>query len=356
LQSFLKENKVNHKDGVKMSEEKVAASSLVSQGKNIGYYAALLYGIGYILTTVSVVILTIEWFVLARGLDAWDIAIFTTYLIGMIFAIVFSASIIRKANIVKTSVISPDIIISLISTFTMMLVLYGVGTTILASAIKESLFGPVCYIVGAVLLLMGFRTYQSKGVAESKLIGAILMLVSLILIYLVAAPQSIFSALFRRAYWYAPYSDPLFYILSFIQMILKSPLFSEQTLEFIALLLAVIGALIFALRIASEKLQHAITSVILSISGLLFSIGVMYLNFTSASDLSNWLGYASNVPQLSVLWISVIGMILLGIGGIMALIASIIPLVSTASQLSVQMPAAAPSPPPPPPSAKIKRG
>jgi hypothetical protein len=274
---------------------------------------------------------------------------FAIYLIAMIFGIIFGASIISSARTARTAEINLNVAASPVSKFTIMLILYGIGNTILASAFRASLVGPICGIVGAVLLLMGFRTYQSGVASESKLMGAILMLVSLILVYFIATPQSILNALFGG---YGGYGYPS--LMAGIFPV--SYLFSEPRLEFIALLLAVIGALMFALQIASEKMQHVITGVILSISGLLFSIGVMYFNFTSASDISNVLGYISSyVPLLSVMWISVIGMIILGIGGIMALIASIIPLVSTASQLSAQVPAAAPPPPPPPPSAKIKR-
>jgi hypothetical protein len=351
LQSFLKENKINHKDGVKMSEEKVTASSLVSQGRNIGYYAALLYGLGYSLAFLGVLILIIEFLVMAGPLLQYMpselIVSFIIYLIAMIFGIIFGASIIISAKTARTSEINLNVAASPVSRFTTMLILYGIGNTILASAIGASLVGPICGIVGAVLLLMGFRTYQSGVASESKLMGAILMLVSLILVYFIATPQSILNALFGGYGYPSQIMAGIFPV---------SYLFSEPRLEFIALLLAVIGALMFALQIASEKMQHVITGVILSISGLLFSIGVMYFNFTSASSISNILGYISSyVPLLSVMWISVIGMIILGIGGIMALIASIIPLVSTASQLSAQIPAAAPPPPPPPPSAKIKR-
>jgi len=325
-----------------MSEGKVTASSLVSQGRNIGYYAALLYGVGYILAFLGILILIIEALAIAGpGLQSELIVSFAIYLIAMIFGIIFGASIIISAKTARTSEINLNVAASPVSKFTIMLILFGIGNTILASAFGASLVGPICGIVGAILLLMGFRTYQGGVASESKLMGAILMLVSLILVYFIATPQSILNALPGGYGYPSPIMTGIFPV---------SYLFSEPRLEFIALLLAVIGALMFALQIASEKMQHVITSVILSISGLLFSIGVMYFNFTSASDISNVLGYVSSyMPLLSVMWISVIGMIILGIGGIMALIASIIPLVSTVSQLSAQIPAAAPSPPPPPP-------
>ncbi|MEM3580657.1 MAG: hypothetical protein QXH40_01060 [Candidatus Bathyarchaeia archaeon] len=334
-----------------MSEERVTTSSLVSQGRNIGYYAALLYGAGYILAFIGILTLIIIFIIVFLGaagpllqyMPSELIASLVIYLIAMVFGIIFGASIIRSAKAVRTSEINLNAVASPVSRFSTMLILYGIGNTILASALKASLVGPICGIIGAVLLLMGFRTYQSGAASESKLMGAILMLVSLILVYFIATPQSILNAL-SGGYGYAyPSIIPTgFFPVSY--------LFSEPRLEFIALLLAVIGALMFALRVFGEKMQHAIAGVILSISGLLFSIGVMYINFTSASSISSILGYLSSyAPLLSVLWITVIGMILLGIGGIMALIASIIPLVSTATQLSAQIPAAAPPPPPPPP-------
>jgi len=343
-----------------MNEEKNTISSLISQSKKIGYYTALMYGAGYILTIIGAIIAVIEvvsWIASIPGaaaiweqIPAWLYAGLTVYFIGIICAILFALSIIRNAKIIKESELSLNAIASSVSLFAYMLIFYGIGAMIIIAGVNSTLppylqlsyVSPICEIVGPILLLIGFRKYQSKEVTESKIIGSIFMLVSIILIYTISLQIPNLSML----------GIPIS-----ISIPMAGPLFSGITLEFVALLLAIIGAMIYALRIFSAGLQQAITSVILAISGILFSVGLMYFNFSFISTISyinNMLkslgGFGSPIKEIYSLWIVMIGLIILGIAGIFALITAIMPLASAIKQFSAQIPAAPPPPPPPPPS------
>jgi len=340
-----------------MDGEKDTISSLMSQSRKIGYYTALMYGAGYILTIIGAIIAVIEvvsWIASIPGaaaiwgqIPAWLYAGIIVYFIGIICAILFGLSVIRNAKIIKESELSLNAIASSVSLFAYMLIFYGIGAMIIIAGVNSMLppyfqlsyVSPICGIVGPILLLIGFRTYQSKEVTESKIIGSILMLVSIILIYILSRQIPDFGALG------IPISIPM-----------AGPLFSGITLEFVALLLAIIGAMMYAFKIFSAGLQQAITSVILAISGILFSVGLMHFNFSSISTISyinNMLkllgGFESPIKEIYSLWIVMIGLMILGIAGIFALITAIMPLASAIKQFSAQIPAAPPPPPPPPP-------
>lgn len=344
-----------------MNEEKDVISSLISQSKNIGYYTALIYGAGYVLTTISTIIAVIELIarmasipgaaMIWQNIPAWLYAGLIVYFLGIICAILLGLSIVKSAKVVRMSGLSFNAIASSVSIFTYMLIFYGIGAIIITAGINSmqqyfqlSYISPIFGIVGPVLLLVGFRIYRSRDESESKLIGCILMLVAAIFIYNLSRQIPDFGTL------RIPLSIPI-----------AGPLLSSITLEFIAVLLAIIAAMLYALKIFDGGLQQTIISVILTISGILFSIGLIHFNFSTASTISNInnilksLGvYGFPIREFYSLWIVLIGLIILGIAGIFALITSIIPLAFAVKQLSAQIPVA-PPPPPPPPSTETKQ-
>lgn len=345
-----------------MNEKKDSISSLTSRGRNIGYYAALIYGAGYILTIMGGIIAAIEmlsWIASIPGatmiwqhIPAWIYAGLIFYFIGIVCAILFSLSVIKNAKVIRESGLSLNVIASSVSIFAYMLIFYGIGAIIITAGFNSmqsyfqlSYVSPICGIVGPILLLIGFKTYQSKETSESKLIGSILMLIAVIFIYILSRQIPDFGTLG-------------------ISIPVAGPLLSSISLEFIALLLVIIGAMLCALRIFGEGLQQAIIDLILAISGMLFSIGLIYYNFSSVSTISNInnilksLGfYGFPAKELYSLWMVLIGLIILGIAGVFALINSIVPLTFAVKRLSAQTPAVPPPPPPPPPppSAEVKR-
>jgi len=342
-----------------MDEEEKFVYNLVAQSKNIGYYAGLTYGIGYILMYIGVILVIIELFAYLAStvpsqywsqMPAWLYAGLVLYIISALFAIGFGSAVIKNAKIVKESELRLEDLSSPISIFSCMLIIQGIASVILVaginsmgpmSPVKLSLVGPICGIVGPILLLIGFKTYQIQEASESRFIATILMIISLVLIYFISREQP------STAY-YMYYSLP-------ISIISSGPLACELSLEFIALLIALVSAILVAFRIFKDKMQQSVTNVILSISGIVFSAGLMYYNFSSASTISDimsmlrgFAGYGVSTKEFYSLWIVLIGLIILGIAGIIALVTSIMPLALTAKQFSTKVSLPKPEAPAPP--------
>jgi len=293
-----------------------------------------MFGIGYCLTLIGVIAVFAEIIVRSSEvfryavpqIPAWFMAALIFFFIGVICGIYFGLTIFKNSKTAKASEMSANVISSSVNAFSFMLLFAGIGFTIMAYGFKASLFSPISGVVGAILLLYGFKTYKS-GVSESKIIGAILMLVSIILTYLVA------------------YKEPGSY-MAFIGIntpVSAGPLFSEPTLEVASLLIAIICGIIFAFPIFEEGLKTDVAIMILSVSAILFSCGVMYFNFSAVSAIERlhryvipgWLGYVT--LTLNSIWIMFFGFLLLGISGILTLIASCLSLAYSAKQLSVTL-------------------
>lgn len=334
-----------------MGEEADSISRLKTQTRNIGYYAGLTFGVGYCLTLIGAIVMVAELMVRSSSvwsgpyqyvsIPTWLMAALISFFLGIACGIYFGWTVIKNSKSARDFGLKIDTIASSVSAFSLMLIFMGVGMTILSAGLGLSLFSPISGVVGPILLLIGFRTYNSEG-SESKLTGAILMLVSVALIYFVA------------------YGESLFGLLG------VGPLFSESTLEAFALLIAVVGAVIFAFPILEEKLKQPVAAIILSIGGILFSCGVMYFNFSAVSAINNMLslaglmpGWISGLPSptLDSIWIMFFGFLLLGISGIIALITSCLPLAFSAQQLSTGLESPRPKAPeiaPPKPVTDVK--
>lgn len=332
-----------------MSKEVESVSRLVSQTKNIGYYAGLTFGIGYCLTLVGAIAVFTEVMIRASGASRyvspyvstppWLIAALIFLFIGVICGIYFGLTIIRNSKSARDSGLKIDTFSSSVSAFAFMLIFTWVGITIIVAASRLSLFSPICGVVGPILLLIGFRAYRGEA-SESKLIGAILMLVSVVLIYFVAYRGGLLGLLGAG--------------VGLLGFPWPGPLLSESTLEVIALLIAVACAVIFAFPILGEELKQSVAGIILSISGILFSVGVIYFNFSAVSTVDNLLslvalmrGYMPGFPSVTLdsIWIMFFGFLLLGISGIIALITACLPLAISAKQLSTRLEAPRPKAP-----------
>ncbi len=344
-----------------MSKEADSTSRLVSQTKNVGYYAGLTFGVGYCLTLIGVIAVIAEIIVryssamsgyggyVGASIPSWLIASMIFFSIGIICAIYFGFTIIKNSKSARDYGLKIDTIASSVSAFSFMLIFTWIGITIIAAASKLSLFSPICGVVGPILLLVGFRAYRGE-VSESKLIGAILMLVSVALIYFVAYRGGLPGLLGGGA--------------GLLGFPWPGPLSSELTLEILALLIATACAVIFAFPILGEELKQSVAGIILSISGILFSVGVIYFNFSAVSaidQLFSLVGLASWIPgvprmTLDSIWIMFFGFLLLGISGIIGLITACLPLAISAKQLSTRLEAPRPTAEaaPPKPVAKVK--
>jgi len=324
-----------------MSEEVDSISRLASQTENLGYYAGLTFGVGYCLTLIGGIAVIVElilkgssimpsgyWSYIGSQIPPWFIASMVFFVLSLICAIYFAVTIIRNSKLIKASGLTINAIASSVSAFSFMLVFMWLGITIIMAAARLSLFSPICGVVGSILLLIGFKTYRSS---ESKVIGAILLIVSIALIYLVAYRGGLLGLLGMG--------------VGMLGFPLPGPLYSELTLELTALLIATVGAVIFAFPTLSKELKRSITTMILSVSGILFSVGVMYFNFSAVSAIDKFsqllssLGWIPGFPRLTIdsIWIVFFGFLLLGISGIIALITACLPLAMSAKQLSTTL-------------------
>jgi len=353
-----------------MSEETISASSIITQTKNVGYYAGLAFGIGYILTFVGIIALvaeilsyipSYEWSIIMATIPAWLVAGLVCYLLAVICAIALGSSIIKNSKSAREHGLEINIISSSVSSFSFMILFAGIGSIILINGMS-SVYSPYYYgygysypvvnlpfiaypisqVVGAILLLIGFRAYRGKQ-TDSKIVGAILMLISIILIYIIA---------------YAPVRDAYNSYASFINLYpygptvslppLSGPLLSEVNVETIALLIAMICAILIAFLTYEAEVKYSIVGIVLSISTILFSIGLLYFNFSAVSLFSKLLSLPGN--RLISPWIMFFGFLVLGISGIIVLIAACLCIVASLKQLSTQTRQPAAPPPPPPPA------
>jgi len=340
-----------------------SAMPLASQTRNVGYYAGLTFGVGYCLTFIGIIAIVVELILRNRSfmslygfnagsqIPSWLIASMVFFAAGVICAIYFGVTVATNSKSARDSGLGIDTIASSVSAFSFMLGFAWLGVAILMAAMRLSLVSPVCGVLASVLLFIGFRAYRT-GVSGSKLTGAILMLVSVTLLYFVAFKGGLFSVLGFGG--------------GLLGFPLPGPLFSELTLELIALMISAGCAIFFALPILGEELRKTVAIIFLSISGILVSAGIIYFNFSvvpaidkvnSLAGLTQWIPSFPNIVPYSI-WIMFFGFILLGISGIIGLVAAFLPLIISAKQLSTRTnsyrritPEAVP---PPPPDAEAK--
>lgn len=269
---------------VKPEEE---ITSLTSQVKSIGYYAGLTFGAGYTLIFFGIIFIFVE--MVLRALQAgvlhyigdlppWRIITLVFIFIGLFFGVVFGSTITKNAKSLKESSLNLNKISSSASVFSLMLLFLWFGSTISAFVNREPSFSSVCGIVGSALFLIGLGRYREK---TSRFVGTIIMLISLVLIYFVA-------------YW------------NLQQKPVNGLLFSELTIEVVSLLILGVCAAIFSLSILQEELKQTVFGLILSIVGIVFSAGVLYLNFSALSAFSistpiDQIPYINNLPGCSIL-------------------------------------------------------
>ncbi len=324
-----------------MSGESDSISRLGSQTRNIGYYAGLTFGVGYCLVLIGAIAVIAEVLIrfssltsgyssyISAQIPSWLIATLIFFLLGIICAIYFGITVIQNSKSARNHGLTLDTISSSVSAFSFMLIFLWLGVTTIAAAARMSLFAPISGVVGPILLLIGFRTYRGGKASESKLIGAILMLVSIALTYFVAYRGGLSSLLGLAG--------------SLLGFQFPGPLASELTLEILALLIAAVGAVIFSFQF-SEELKKPFAGIFLSISGILFSVGLMYFNFSTVSAIDRLLSLAGmtqwipGAPRMTLdtVWIMFFGFLLLGIAGIIGLVTACLPLAISAKQLSTR--------------------
>ncbi|MEM3712593.1 MAG: hypothetical protein QXR97_03540 [Thermoproteota archaeon] len=323
---------------------------LISQVKSIGYYAGLTFGTGYSLVFLGIIFIFIEMVLrmLQTGflssylvnIPPWRIVTLIFIFIGLFFGVGFGSTITGNAKSAKEGVLNIEKISSSVSAFSLMLLFLWLGSTLSAFVNRQSPFSPVSGVVGSALLLIGLGRYRDK---TSRFLGAIIMLISIVIIYFVA-------------YW------------NILHKPVNGLLFSELTIEVSSLIILGLCAVMFSLPVVQEDLKQAVIGTILSVVGIVFSAGVIYLNFSALSTFSIStpilrIPYIDNLPGCSILLNSVLafygeaysalliftGFLLLGVSGIISIITACLTLTVSIRQLAIGPKTLLPPAPPPPP-------
>ncbi|MCS7138543.1 MAG: hypothetical protein NZ873_00605 [Crenarchaeota archaeon] len=338
-----------------MSKEKPQeeSSPLTLQVKNIGYYAGLTFGSGYSLVFLGIIFIFVEMVLrmLQMGvlsdylsnMPLWIIVTLFFIFIGLFFGVGFGSTINGIAKSAKEGLLTLEKISSSVSAFSLMLLFLWLGSTVSAFVNKQPPFSPVCGVAGSALLLIGLGRYRER---TSRFVGAIIILISIVLIYFVS-------------YWNILYRP------------VNGLLFSELTIEVSSIIILGLCAVMFSLPIVQEDLKQAVLGSVLSVVGIVFSAGVIYLNFSALSAFSiltpiSRIPYIGNLPGCSLLLNNILafheeaysalliftGFLLLGISGIISIVTACLTLVISVRQLAVgPKEAVSQIPPPPPPPA-----
>jgi len=269
---------------------------------------------------------------------AWLGATLFFVFLAIVCGIYLGWTIIKNSRLVRDFGPRIDHVSSTVSAFSFMILFLGIASIITAASYQEtypytgvsfSLFSPICSVAGAVLLLIGFHVYRGKPM-ESKLIGGVLMLVSVVLIYFVAyASVRDFYRFYESVLGVSPYE------LGTSLPPIPGPLLAEANIEAAVLLIATVCAILFAVPVFGEGRGRSIVGMILSGGGILFSCGVLYFNFSALSMLSKFL----SIPEqpFASPWIMFFGFLVLGISGIIILIGACLPIPVFIKQLFAEV-------------------
>lgn len=315
--------------------------------RNLIRYSGLAFGTGYLLIFVGLIAIVAETFVrtlpytrgytVSAGIPAWFFVSAVSLFLAAILGLAFGVSVIKNSDWRRLDKKTKNISSS-VSAFSLMILFLGIGTIAALSSLPFApMLTPICFVVGAVLLLVGYRVFLGEAV-ESRLIGGIFMIVSIVLIYLVAlAPLrniwSFFNSILSTS------SMPR------IAMLLPGFLTGEIKIETASLLIAAICAVLYGfLGLRTGKGLHVLT-IMLSISAIVFGVGLLYFNFSAVSLMSNFMSYASQA--LISIWLVFSGLLILGISGIIIIVSAAFSLGLSIKEL--QTITLIPPPPPPPP-------
>lgn len=315
--------------------------------RNLIRYSGLAFGAGYLLIFVGLIAIVAETFVrtlpytrgytVSTDIPAWFVVSVVSLFFAAFCGFAFGVSVVKNSDWRRLDQKAKNISSS-VSAFSLMILFLGIGTIAALSSLPFApMLTPICFVVGAVLLLVGYRVFLGEAV-ESRLIGGILMIVSIVLIYLVAlAPLrniwSLFSSILSTS------SMPR------IAMPLPGFLTGEINTETACLLVAAFCAVLYGfLGLRTGKGLHVLT-IILSISTIIFGVGLSYFNFSAVSLMSNFMSYASQA--LISIWLVFFGLLILGISGIIIIVSAAFSL--GLSIKGLQTIALIPPPPPPPP-------
>lgn len=357
----------------RMVEQADSTSPQARSARNVASYAALAYGIGYMLVLIGLIALVVE--LIARtsrfedllsilgSLPSWFYVAIVFAAIALAFAFYFSYTVIKISRHASTEDLGLNSISPSVSAFAFMQIFIRICTLIVAvgvyamyssllggygslvwPATQNSLIVSISALIGGILLFIGFRIYSGiqKG---TRLTGAILLVASVVLIYFV----SMGSFRTPSSYGGLPSMESLPLSTGAPYPPSSGPLLSELRLESVALLIATICGIVYALPTSAEARKQSFINIMIAVSVILFSIGLVYFNFSTINFFLSWSQVTSVFGSV---WIIFVGLLLTGMSGVIALIAACMFLIAYGKQSSVISAPQAPSEQPPPPSSE----
>lgn len=201
---------------------------------------------------------------------------------------------------------------------------------------SSAMLTPISLVIGAALLLIGYRVFLKEQV-ESKLVGGILMIVSIVLTYIVALSP-------LRNLW------NLLGVMGSIASVRPPPLpgflACEVNLETASLLVVAVCAVLYAFPSLRGGNGLHVLRILLSISAIVFGVGLLIFNFSMVSIVSTFISFA---PQfLASIWLVFVGLIILGISGILIIVSASLSLGLSLKEIQATIQTPPPPPPPPP--------
>jgi hypothetical protein len=310
--------------------------------KSLIRYGGLAFGIGYSALFFGLLAIFLEGAVRTTlpmmSIPPERIPVAVFLFLVLICGIEFGVSVIEHSNWKGSNATLSDFSLP-VTAFSLMLLFAGLALAFLVLlnpaysspyiSIPQGLFSSqwlsasICLVIGSIFLLIGYRMF-AKGRAESQLNGGIFLIIAVVLIYFVA-----FSPLQHD--WS---SLNVFVVLNGLNSLppLVGPLAAELNIETASTLLLAICAVFYSFpTLRSEKGLHGLR-LILSGVGIAFGAGLLYFNFSMFSLMSARVGVLSQ--NAVTVWIVFFGFLILGISGIMILIAGIMSLIFSIGALS----------------------
>lgn len=321
-------------------------------------YCGIAFGAGYILLYVGLIAILAEaaartlpysgGYGLSLNVPPSIVLAAVSLFIVVLCGIGLGVLVVRNSNWRHSDQMT-NRISSCVLAFSLMILFLGIGVIAAISTLfsyssgyssypfgpSSGMSTPISLVIGAALLLIGYRVFLKQQV-ESKLVGGILMITSIVLIYIVALSP-------LRNLW------NLLGAMGSIASVRPPPLpgflAGEVNLETASLLVVAVCAVLYAFpSLRSWRGLHALR-ILLSISAIVFGIGLLYFNFSMVSIVSTFISFAGQ--YLASIWLVFIGLIILGISGILIIVSASLSL--GLSLKEIQATVLIPPPPSPPP-------
>jgi hypothetical protein len=306
------------------------------------YASAALYAVGYALLMASMLVLAAAALALPGAssqllpfrveLPAGVYAGLALALAGAALGVMFAVEVLSEARRAKRYGLALRTAAVPLTLFALSQALMGLGTALAAQLAAVPALGflgalPALGAAGAVALPVGFRLYFSRAARSSpelQLVGAAVIVVAVVLMYVVAPSRLV--QLYELVRGYLTLSPASLFGISLPPAM--GPLASELRLETAALLLLAAFSVVAALLPRNAALSLA--DWVVPVAALVFSAGLAYSGFSAAQAVS---GLLSLLPQLgqasgpfawfaysvtAVLALLMVGALLLGVGGLIA--------------------------------------